>query len=81
MTWLGRIRSQTVDPGVLETRTKRKYWNSESVDTLFQDGLSPSDRKELMMEETAGVGYVDDPKSLDPVSKRRLGEALFGDDE
>lgn len=81
MTWLQRIKSQRVDPGVEETKTKRKYWNPESVDTLFQDGLNPNERRELMMEETNGVGYVDDPKSLDPHSKEQLGRAIFGKDE
>lgn len=60
MTYRQRLCSTTVDNSVLATRTKKNYYDS---DTLSQ--LVPDHAHEQMMEETGGIG---------PVSRREMNQ-------
>lgn len=39
-------------------RTESEYYDDDELTNLFGDGLSGKERKELLMEETKGVGYA-----------------------
>lgn len=53
MSWIDRMRSVRIDGGVLETRTKRNYYDREPVHGMFGDTA-----QEQMEKETDGLGYA-----------------------
>ena len=61
MTFIQRLRSVNLDGSVTETREKRRYWSSEGMNEMF--GNTEAERREELMEDTKGIGYVDDLNS------------------
>ena len=39
-------------------RPEQEYYDDEALTAMFDDGLTGKERKELLMEETKGVGYA-----------------------
>ena len=39
-------------------RPEQEYYDDEALTGIFNDGLTGKERKELLMEETKGVGYA-----------------------
>ena len=80
LTYAQRLRSVRLDGSVTESRSKARYWDEEPLGDLFQDGLTGKERSELVMDETNGVGYVDNPKDMTPTQEKEFSRA-FGFDE
>lgn len=80
LSFRDRIRSISIDPGSLETKDKRNYYDREAVKEVFGE-----DSRERMLEETRGLGPIkraadgsewvnDDPKTgeLRPLERSDL---------
>lgn len=51
LTFVERLRSQTLDPSWMPTKQLKNYYDQEAIDADFG-----ADAEELMMDETEGVG-------------------------
>lgn len=58
MSFRQRLSSVQLSGSVTETRTKRKYWDESSLKE-FWGGKDEGERRDELMEETKGIGYVD----------------------
>lgn len=74
MTWLERMRSTRTDEAVLESRTRKDYFDDEPLKDVF--GSDRKERTEEMMEETKGVGAVHSSDRL----TEQANKVFFGDD-
>lgn len=61
MSWLERMRSQTVDPSWMPAKMNggtKNYFDDEALKPLF-GGMDYKDREAQLMDETEGVGFAD----------------------
>ena len=59
--WMPSRRAARSTPKVLDngvTTTESEYYDDQALTEFFGDGLTGDERKELMMEETQGVGIA-----------------------
>lgn len=78
--FVARLRSVRLDPSATPTRDLKRYWDDESVSSVFNDGLTGKERKEKMFDETDGVGFVD-RHEFDTPKGHAAAQRIFGDDE
>lgn len=62
-----------LDPKALPHKNKTHYFDDEVLKDVW--GLDKHERKEQLMEETGGHGYVDNPADLTPEAARHFGLA------
>lgn len=55
ISFADKLRTIQLGAGVTETRTKRSYYDDESVSELF-DGMPRKERKARYMHDTKGLG-------------------------
>lgn len=56
LSFLQRLRSIRLDTSLVETRSRRNYYDRESLDGMF--GMDEQERREQYMDETEGRGAV-----------------------
>jgi hypothetical protein len=64
------MRSARLGEGTHDTATRRRYYDQEALDQQF-GGSTAQERKDQMMEETNGVGWIEMGKDGIPVHQNR----------
>ncbi len=85
LSWAARIGTVRVDVAVGESRTRRGYFDAESVSEAFGE-----DARDRALDETDGIGHVErapdgtllhidrHSNELVPLDERRVDDVLLG---